>query len=362
MSSILLRSRLVSLVSKRSRRLLSSDVASNPPKEPLIAAETIVSNRTPPPPPPPPPSAPASSASARKPWNFLKYSLIGALTGATASVAYVSYAYSLDEIDERTKTLRTALTINETPDDAPALDKFISMLYCAAISVPAKAAEAYLDARRAIEDQVRGYTEPYAEKLLPDLHPLEKHVYTLVLDLQETLLYSYWTREKGWQTIKRPGVDAFLEHLAQYYEIIVFSDYSNMYVDPVMERLDPKHCVRYRLGKAATKYQDGVHYRDLSKLNRDPKKIIYLSAHARENSLQPENGAVIKPYKSELDDTALVDFIPFLEFVARNPPADIRQVLASYEGHEIPAEFIRRSKEHQRKMQEQKQHGRLWRR
>lgn len=34
--------------------------------------------------------------------------------------------------------------------------------------------------------------------------------------------------------------------------------------------------------------------------------------------------------------------------VARNPPADIRQVLASYEGHEIPAEFIRRSKEHQR--------------
>lgn len=52
---------------------------------------------------------------------------------------------------------------------------------------------------------------------------------------------------------------------------------------------------------------------DLSKLNRDPRKIIYLSAHARENSLQPENGAVIKPFKSELDDTALVDFIPFLE-------------------------------------------------
>ncbi|XP_062011772.1 uncharacterized protein LOC133728373 isoform X2 [Rosa rugosa] len=95
---------------------------------------------------------------------------------------------------------------------------------------------------------------------------------------------------------------------------------------------------------------------DLSKLNRDPKKIIYPSAHARENSLQPENGAVIRPYKSELDDTALVDFIPFLE-------SDIRQVMHRiYEGHEIPAEFIRRTKEHQRKMQEQKQHGpRLWR-
>ncbi|XP_062017511.1 mitochondrial import inner membrane translocase subunit TIM50 [Rosa rugosa] len=361
MSSTLLRSRLASLASKRGRRLLSSDVASNPPKDPFVAAETLASNRTPPP--PPPPSAAAASASTRKPWSFLKYSLIGALTGATASVAYVSYAYSIDEIAEKTKALREARASIEIPDDASTLDKFKTMLYSSAIIVPAKAAEAYLDARRAIEEQVRGYTEPYAEKLLPDLLPMERNVYTLVLDLQETLLYSYWTREKGWQTIKRPGVDAFLEHLAQYYEIIVFSDYSNMYVDPVMERLDPKHCVRFRLGKAATKYQDGVHYRDLSKLNRDPRKIIYLSAHARENSLQPENGAVIKPYKSELDDTALVDFIPFLEFVARNPPADIRQVLASYEGHEIPAEFIRRTKEHQRKMQEQKQHGpRLWRR
>ena len=40
--------------------------------------------------------------------------------------------------------------------------------------------------------------------------------------------FSHVKREKGWQTIKRPGVDAFLEHLAQYYEIVVYSDYSNM--------------------------------------------------------------------------------------------------------------------------------------
>ncbi|CAN6557689.1 unnamed protein product [Malus baccata var. baccata] len=358
MSSILLRSRSVSWLLKRNRRLLSSDVASTPSKEPLIGAQSLVSDLTSPPP-PPPQSTPATNASSSKSWNFLKYSLIGAITGATASVGYVSYAYSLDEIDEKTKALREAPSTIKLADDGSALEKFKNWVYSSAVTVPAKAAEAYIDARRTIEEQIRGYTEPYAEKLLPDLHPMEKHVFTLVLDLQETLLYSYWT---GWQTIKRPGVDAFLEHLAQFYEIIVYSDYSNMYVDPVMERLDTKNCVRYRLGKAATKYQNGQHYRDLSKLNRDPKKIIYLSAHARENSLQPENGAIIKPYKYELDDTALVDFIPFLEFVARNPPADIRQVLESYEGRDIPAEFIRRSKEHQQRMQNQKQQGRLWRR
>ncbi|XP_050369756.1 mitochondrial import inner membrane translocase subunit TIM50 [Argentina anserina] len=352
MSSLILRSRLASQLSKRGRRLLSSDTAA--PKQPFSAAETLASNTT------SPPRAADGSASTEKPWRFLKYTLIAALTGATAGIGYISYAYSYKEIDERTKALREEASRIEIADDASVFDKFKSLVYTSPVTVPAKAAEAYLDARRAIEEQVRGYTEPYAEKLLPDLHPMERHVYTLVLDLQETLLYSYWTREKGWQTVKRPGVDDFLEHLAQYYEIIVFSDYSSMYVDPVMERLDPKHVVRFRLGKAATKYQNGVHYRDLSKLNRDPRKVIYLSAHARENSLQPENGAVIKPFKSESDDTALIDFIPFLEFVANIRPADIRQVLASYEGSEIPAEFIKRTKEHQRKLQEQP--GRLWRR
>lgn len=35
-------------------------------------------------------------------------------------------------------------------------------------------------------------------------------------------------RDRGWRTFKRPGVDAFLEHLAQYYEIVVYSDQLNM--------------------------------------------------------------------------------------------------------------------------------------
>ncbi|KAK8943121.1 Mitochondrial import inner membrane translocase subunit TIM50 [Platanthera zijinensis] len=37
-----------------------------------------------------------------------------------------------------------------------------------------------------------GFTEPSSDKLLPDLHPQEQHVFTLVLDLNETLVYSDW--------------------------------------------------------------------------------------------------------------------------------------------------------------------------
>ncbi|KAJ4918017.1 Mitochondrial import inner membrane translocase subunit TIM50 [Raphanus sativus] len=155
-------------------------------------------------------------------------------------------------------------------------------------------------------------------------------VYTLVLDLNETLLYTDWKRERGWRTFKRPGVDAFLEHLSKFYEILVYSDQMDMYVGPVCEKLDPNGYIRYKLARGATKYDNGKHYTDLSKLNRDPKRILYESRNAFNTSLQPENCVPIKPYKLESDDTALVDLIPFLEYVARNGPADIRPVLASY--------------------------------
>uniref|UniRef100_A0A2P2KK22 Mitochondrial import inner membrane translocase subunit TIM50 n=1 Tax=Rhizophora mucronata TaxID=61149 RepID=A0A2P2KK22_RHIMU len=234
-------------------------------------------------------------------------------------------------------------------------------------SVPAKATELYLDLRRMIEEQVKGFTEPTSDKLLPDLHPAEQHVFTLVLDLNETIIYSDWKRDRGWRTFKRPGVDDFLQHMAKFYEIIVYSDQLNMYVDPVVERLDTNHCIRYRLSRSATKYQEGKHYRDLSKLNRDPNKIIYVSAHGLENSLQPENCVPINPFTiddkgEEPLDTALLDLIPFLEYVARASPADIRTVLASYEKKDIAKEFIERSKDYQRRMQEQRQQGRFWRR
>jgi len=73
-----------------------------------------------------------------------------------------------------------------------------------------------------------GFSEPVSDKLLPDRPPQEQHVLTLVLDLNETLVYSDWKRERGWRTFKRPGVDAFLEHLGKFYEIVVYSDQLSM--------------------------------------------------------------------------------------------------------------------------------------
>jgi TFIIF-interacting CTD phosphatase-like protein len=60
-------------------------------------------------------------------------------------------------------------------------------------------------------------------------------------------------------------------------------------------------------------------YQDLSKLNRKPEHVLYISAHALESCLQLENCVSIKPWKLETDDTQLLDLIPFLECKCSKP-------------------------------------------
>lgn len=302
--------------------------------------------------------SPAPPSGARSPFGLLKAGILTAVTAALGTTGYVTYAYSVDEVDQMTREFRKN-SKHPISEDLSGFEKFKAMAYSETMKVPAAAIDLYLDVRSQIEDQIQGFVEPSSEKLLPDLPPQEQNVFTIVLDLNETLVYSDWKRERGWRTFKRPGVDAFLEHLAKFYEVVVYSDQLNMYVDPVMDRLDAKGCVRHRLSRVATKYVNGKHYRDLSKLNRDPARVIYISGHALESCLQPENCLPIKPWKLEAEDTQLIDLIPLLEYVATARVSDIRPVLASFEGRDIAAEFLERS----RRLHEQKQHqGRIWRR
>ncbi|KAK8619562.1 hypothetical protein V6N13_135845 [Hibiscus sabdariffa] len=208
----------------------------------------------------------ALEVSGRKSLTFLKYGLVAAIVGTIGYAGYLSYKCSCEEVDHKAKALRAATSYTPS-EDASVIDKYKSLLYSAAMTILAKALESYLDLRRLVEEHLREYTEPT----------------------------SYWKQEKGWRTFKRPGVDAFLEHLAKFYEIVIYFDQMNMHVDPVCGRLDANHYIRYRLLRGGTKYQDDKHYRGLSKLNRDPTKILYVSAHAFDSSLQPKNCV---PYKT----------------------------------------------------------------
>lgn len=58
--------------------------------------------------------------------------------------------------------------------------------------------------------------------------------------------------------------------------------------------------------------------------------------------LQPENAIILPKWKGTLPDSELVAMIPFLEYVATMGINDVREVLKSFEGTYVPAEYAKR--------------------
>ncbi|BFZ55455.1 mitochondrial inner membrane protein required for protein import [Savitreella phatthalungensis] len=205
--------------------------------------------------------------------------------------------------------------------------------------------------KRSFTGQMDYYTEPAFEKLLPDPLPEPyQRRYTLVLDLDDLLIHSEWTRERGWRTAKRPGLDYFLSYLSQYYEIVVFTNQYAGTALPVVQKLDPyRSSLSASLFRESAKYEDGKFIKDLSYMNRPLERIILIDTNPDAASKQPENAILLKPWHGETGPNSnardLINLLPFLEYVAAVEAPDVRSVLKSYAGTDIAAEYMRREDE-----------------
>ena len=47
--------------------------------------------------------------------------------------------------------------------------------------------------------------------------------------------------------------------MAQYYELVVYTDQLPTYADPILDRLDPQRFIQYRLYRDSTQYINGKH-------------------------------------------------------------------------------------------------------
>ncbi|EON67267.1 hypothetical protein W97_06520 [Coniosporium apollinis CBS 100218] len=198
----------------------------------------------------------------------------------------------------------------------------------------------YQRATARLSGQMGYYTEPTFPKLLPAVDPAPP--YTLVLSLEDLMVHSEWTREHGWRTAKRPGIDYFLRYLSQYYELVIFTSLPSASADPIIRKLDPFHIIMWPLFREATKYEKGEYIKDLSYLNRDLSKVILIDTKPSHAKLQPENSIILPPWKGEPANKDLVALIPLLEYIATMGIADVRTVIKSFEGKPIAQEFARR--------------------
>ena len=99
------------------------------------------------------------------------------------------------------------------------------------------------------------YTEPTFPKLLPDMDM--RPPYTLVVSLEDLMIHSEWTRQHGWRTAKRPGIDYFLRYLYPYYEIVLFTTMPVASAEPILRKLDPYQIITWPLFREATRYENG---------------------------------------------------------------------------------------------------------
>lgn len=198
--------------------------------------------------------------------------------------------------------------------------------------------------------------EPSSDLLLPDPLP-EPYIqpkYTLVLELTDVLVHPEYDRTCGWRFRKRPGIGPFLKALTMpLFEIVIFTREHGYIAAPVVDGLDPEGCIMYRLYRDATKYMQGMHVKDLSKLNRDLTKIILVDCDGKTSKLQPRNSLVLPKWEGDTKDISLLELIPFFHAIAMSNVDDVRPVLDFYRNEEDPVAAFRRNQDLLRQQQEE---------
>ena len=154
----------------------------------------------------------------------------------------------------------------------------------------------------------------------------KKYKYTLVLDLDETLVH-YVEEENSAYVQVRPHADDFLKELSKHFEIVLFTAAEEDYTGIVLNELNRNNYITHILCRKYTEFRNGCYVKDLSKLGRDLKKVCIVDNNKDNFSLQPENGLFISSYYGEQNDNELSYLCNDLMKIIEIQPDDIRTVL-----------------------------------
>ena len=169
-------------------------------------------------------------------------------------------------------------------------------------------------------------SQPSREPYLPR-EPAKGHIYTLVLDLDETLVH-FDPRSRTYKP--RPGVIKFLYEMHRCFELVVFTAGLKDYADWILNDLDKSGFISHRLYRDHTKHKNGVYIKDLSKLGRNMSKIIIIDNIEDNFQSQPENGIPIKGWYNDPNDRELEKYMNFLKPMVQRKVKDVRLELVGF--------------------------------
>ena len=167
----------------------------------------------------------------------------------------------------------------------------------------------------------------------PYIHTENNKNYSLVLDLDETLIHYKevpGNEGKGLLCL-RPGLRKFFDEVGKYYELIVFTTATQDYADTLIDAIEAdKIYFDHRFYRNHTIIINNDFVKDLTRIGRPLDKIIIVDNMPQNFRLQKENGIMIKPFWGEDKyDTALIDLIPILINIYKDG-GDVRKGLIKY--------------------------------
>ena len=182
----------------------------------------------------------------------------------------------------------------------------------------------------------------------PYLPPKEDHApkYTLILDLDETLIHfsdGSWSHENEKNFNKqefpeepcffvRPGLNAFLTQLSQYYEMIIFTAAMRDYASYFVEQIDHKKVFTHMLCREhCQKNDDGSAIKDLRLVGRDLNTTLIIDNIAENFCFTtPNHGIECSDFTGGFEDTELTVLKDFLLKMAQNDVPDVSKVISQY--------------------------------
>ena len=170
---------------------------------------------------------------------------------------------------------------------------------------------------------------------IPYLKFPPKKEYTLVLDLDETLIYfNFININKNLGKVRlRPGLLNFLEIIKEFYEIIVFTSSTKDYADIILNAIENKGNSKFFDGRLYREHNlqlEQKFYKDLSRIGRNLTKTLIVDNFNHTFKFQKENGILISSFYGEnKEDKALIELQKILIKIY-NEKGDVRKSIIKY--------------------------------
>ena len=167
----------------------------------------------------------------------------------------------------------------------------------------------------------------------PFIKTPNKKKYTLVLDLDETLINVEFKDMSNNKCILhlRPGLFWFLSKVKPFYELITFTSASKEYAQPIINEIElNSKYFDYTFFREHSVISGNDFVKDISRIGRDMKRIIIVDNMEQNFRLNKKNGIKIKPFYGEQNDKVLYELSKILVMIVKQGYDDLTVALQQY--------------------------------